>query len=374
MTIEPAAIERILQRLCIARSGTATATTTGHWALEIEDDSDPPETLTFVQGVSASGLELTCDAPLDRYSVDQARSVAELQTELATALTLEKIRFTTFAEVAAFIDGRYEAEIHADDGYLVLGPGEEVPISITNPHVSREPWIEVSAAFEHEANAAWLLEKNGEMTSVRFEAANDSVGLVAALPISIVTAQRLLEMIDDVAVMRAVLLDEYEGSDASDDEDGPEQWEGSAIVGPWQDKTVCLRALDDSLLRSGFLKLATREADCEVAHVHRIGDTMWVTVDPPILGDLAKHLAEPRLFAVDLEIADDELHATRAHLIELALDEDGEVMLHETLGSEPEVRDIDAAVRAWELRLAARAVEVAETAAVTSRAVYYRAL
>src|SRR5665647_2894678 len=187
MSIEPAAIERILQRLCIARSGTATPAATARWAIAIEDDQDPPTTLSFTQGVSADGLRLSCDAPLDRYTPEQAVIVAKLQAELAAALTHEKIDFRSFADVAAFIDGRYEAEVHADDGYLVIGPDGEVPGSITGPHVSREPWIEVSAAFDNDANPAWLLERNGEMTSVRFETANDSVGLVAALPISMVT-------------------------------------------------------------------------------------------------------------------------------------------------------------------------------------------
>src|SRR5688572_15554742 len=152
MTIEPAAIERILQRLCIARSGTATPAGPQRWAIEIEDGEEPATTLTFTQGVKADGLHLSCDAPLDRYTPAQARAVAELQTELATALTHEKIRFLSFADVAAFIDGRYEADVHADDGYLVIGPEGAIPISITGPHVSREPWVEVSAAFDNDAN------------------------------------------------------------------------------------------------------------------------------------------------------------------------------------------------------------------------------
>ena len=375
MTIEPAAIERILQRLCIARSGSATAAGPQRWAIEIEDGEDPPAMLTFVQGVKADGLGLSCDAPIDRYPPAHATVVADFQAELATALAHEKIRFGSFAEVAAFIDARYEAEVHADDGFLVIGPEGEVPISITGPHVSREPWIEVSAAFDADADPAWLLEKNGEMTSVRFEAANDSIGLVAALPITMVTAQRLLEMIDDVGVMRAVLLDENEEGGDDDDEDGDEEgWERRAIVGPWQDKTACVRALDDSLLRSGYLKLAMREPACEVAHIHRIGATMWVTVEPPIVVDLARHLADHRLFAVDVETTEDETRAVRAHLVELVLDEDGAMTLHETLGSEPEDREASAAARAWELRLAARAVGAPETGETSSRAVYYRAL
>jgi len=375
MAIEPASIERILQRLCIARSGAATAAGPHRWAIAIEDGEAPAETLTFVQGVKPDGTGLSCDAPLDRYTPAQAAVVAELEAELAAALAHEKVQFRSFAEVAAFIDARYEAEIHVEDGYLVIGPQGEVPISVTGPHVSREPWIEVSAAFDNDADPAWLLEKNGEMTSVRFETANDSVGLVAALPIAMVTAQRLLEMIDDVAVMRAVLLDEYDEDDEDDDADGDdEDWERPAIVGPWHDKTACMRALDDSLLRSGYLKLAMREPDCEVAHVHGIGATLWVTVAPPIVADLAQHLADHRLFAVDVETTDDDTRAVRAHLIELVLDEAGAVTLLETLGAEPEDRPVEAATRAWEVRLAARAVGVPEAGAVSSRAIYYRAL
>jgi hypothetical protein len=259
----------------------------------------------------------------------------------------------------------------------VIGPEGAVPISVTGPHVSREPWVEVSAAFDADANPAWLLEKNGEMTSVRFETAHDSVGLVAAFPISVLTAQRLLEMIDDVAVMRAALLDEYEEADdedADEDADDDEAWDRSAIVGPWQDKTVAMRALDDCLLRSGYLKLAAREPACEVAFVHRIGATLWISVEPPIAGDLARHLAGHRLFGVDIETNDEDTHAVRAHLLELVVDEDGDVTLQDNLGSEPEEREVAAAVRAWELRLAARAVGAPEAAEVTSRPVYYRAL
>lgn len=395
MTIAPEAIERILQRLCIAHSGEATPAGPNRWAVEIEDGEDPPTTLKFAQGVTPDGLKLSCDAPLDRYTTPQSVVVAKFQSELATALTHEKIHFRSFADIAAFIDGRYEADVHAEDGYLVIGPDEEVPISITAPHVSREPWVEVSVAFDNDANPAWLLEKNGEMTSVRFETANDSVGLVAAFPIPVLTAQRLIEMIDDVLVMYAVLVAEYEESDDEDDDEDaddedaddeddddedddededPEAWTRAAIVGPWRDKTACLRAVDDSLLRSGYLKLASREPHCEIAQIHRIGPTLWVTVEPPIVADLAQHLADSKLFAVDIAVADDGVHALRAHLLELEVDESGAVKLRDGLGSEPEFREVDAATRAWELKLAARAAGVPETSEVSSRSVYYRAL
>ena len=383
MSIEPAAIERILQRLCIARSGDATPAGPNRWAIEIEDGEEPPTTLTFTQGVTPDALRLSCDAPLDRYTPAQAVVVAQLQAELATALTQEKIHFRSFTDIAAFIDGRYEADVHADDGYLVIGPDGEVPISITAPHVSREPWVEVSVAFDDDANPAWLLEKNGEMTSVRFETANDSVGLVAAFPITVLTAQRLIEMIDDVLVMYAALTAEYEEADDEDEDDetddgedgdDAEAWSRAAIVGPWRDKTACLRAVDDSLLRSGYLKLATREPHCEIVQIHRIGPTLWVTVEPPIVADLAQHLSDSKLYAVDIAVADDGVHALRAHLLELELDVDGAVKLRDGLGSEPEFRAVDAARRAWELRLAARAAGVPETAEVSSRTVYYRAL
>lgn len=380
MTIEPAAIERILQRLCIARSGEATPAGAERWTIEIEDGDEPPTTLTFTQGVSSDGLRLSCDAPLDRYTPAQAAAVAELQAELATALTHEKIRFRSFADVAAFIDGRYEADVHADDGYLVIGPDGAVPISITGPHVSREPWIEVSAAFDDDANPAWLLEKNGEMTSVRFETANDSVGLVAAFPIPALTAQRLLEMIDDVLVMYAVLLAEYEDEDAEDDEEEEEDdaedeiWEQSAIVGPWTDKTACLRALDDCLLRSGFLKLDSRAPGCGIARVYRIGSTMWIAVEHPIAAGLAQHLADRRVFAVDIDYGETGNRAVRAHLLELALDEDGALELKETLGSEPIDEDATSVAQDWEVRLAARAAGADEHAQFPSKSVYYREL
>ncbi|MBA3455725.1 MAG: hypothetical protein H0T42_21700 [Deltaproteobacteria bacterium] len=377
MTIEPAAIERILQRLCIARSGTATPAGPDRWAVEIEDGEDPPTPLTFTQTVTASGLRLSCDAPLERYTVAQARAVAELQTELATALTHEKIHFRSFADVAAFIDGRFEAEVHADDGYLVIGPEGEVPISITGPHVSREPWIEVSAAFDDDANPAWLLEKNGEMTSVRFETANESVGLVAAFPIPVLTAQRLLEMIDDVLVMYAVLLAEYEDSedeDEDEDDDEDEIWDQGAIVGPWRDKTTCLRALDDCLLGSGFLKVESRAPGCNVARVYRIGPTFWIAVDPPIATCLARRLPEHRVFAVDIEYGETGNRAVRAHLLELGLNEVGELELHETLGSEAVAEDATSVAQSWEVRLAARAAGADEGGEFPSKPVYYREL
>lgn len=373
MNIEPAAIERILQRLCIARSGQATPAGADRWTVEIEDGQDPATTLTFIQGVSPDGLRLSCDAPLDRSTVAQATAVAELQSELTTALTQEKIRFKSFADVAAFIDGRYEADVHADDGWLVIGPDGAVPVSVTGPHVSREPWIEVSAAFDADANPAWLLEKNGEMTSVRFEMANDSVGLVAAFPIPLLTAQRLVEMIDDVLVMYSVLEAEYEVSE-TDDEDADEVWEQSAIVGPWTDKTVCLRALDDCLLRSGYLKLDSRAPGSAIAQVYRIGPTMWIAVEHPIAAGLAQNLAGHRVFAVDIDHGETGNRAVRAHLLELALDDDGALQVHDNLGSEPIADDADSVAQAWQARLAARAAGADETASYPSKSVFYREL
>ena len=80
------------------------------------------------------------------------------------------------------------------------------------------------------------------------------------------------------------------------------------------------------------------------------------------------------MFAVDIDYGETGNRAVRAHLLELALDEDGALQVHENIGSEPIAEDASSVAQNWEVRLAARAAGADETASFPSKPVYYRQL
>jgi hypothetical protein len=220
-----AALDRILHRFLILRGGTSTAAGDLAWDISFPADIDAEgsTTLSFQCRFEVEGGRVTaihCDAPLDRYSPDQATAVAELHVELTAAIERERVTFDSFEALAAYLASETGGE--AEGGSIEIpAPTEDAEsVFASVVPVAREPWVSLSTPFVDDADPDWLLDQNGDMTHIHFEAFDGSVSLACSFPLSLITGQRLLELIDDLASFRERLLEDLQGGDEEDDEAG----------------------------------------------------------------------------------------------------------------------------------------------------------
>jgi len=214
-----AAIDRILHRHLILRGGTSTAA--GELAWDVSFPADPDDegspALSFTCRFTLEGGRVTavdCEAPLDRYTPDQAAAVAELHTDLTASMERERITFDSFEALAAFL---VDAGATEEEGTVEMPTGEESVFASVVP-VAREPWVSLSIPFVDDADPDWLLEQTGNMTHIHFEAFDGSMSLACAFPLALMTGQRLLELIDDLASFRERLIEDLDAGDEDDEE------------------------------------------------------------------------------------------------------------------------------------------------------------
>ncbi len=218
-----AAIDRVLQRLVILRNGTATAAGDLAWDVTFPEDVEQAEgaTLAFrirvtLDGERASAVEH--DAPLDRGTPARAAAVAAIQAELAAALAREAIRVPSAEALTEYLVAETGGELDEGTVEIPAGDVDGEPVFAAIVPVAREPWVNLSIAFDDGADPDWLLEQSGYLTHVHFEAFEGSVSLACAFPLALLTAQRLLELVDDLVTFREQLLDELDGGDGEGEE------------------------------------------------------------------------------------------------------------------------------------------------------------
>jgi hypothetical protein len=221
-----AAIDRILHRHVLQRGGTSTAAGELSWdvAFPADDEDEDAATLSFQNNFTLEDGRVTsigCDAPLDQYTMDQAMAVASFQTDLAAALAREGMTFASFDALAEHLVAEADGEV--DDGAVRIPPADEdgEPVFVSIVPVTGEPWVSLATPFVDGVDPGWLLEQNGELTHVHFEAFEGSVSLACAFPLAQVTGQRVLELVDDLFSFRERLLEELESGDEEEEEEGP---------------------------------------------------------------------------------------------------------------------------------------------------------
>src|SRR5512146_823894 len=116
-----ASLDRIQQRLVMARGGTVTAAPGTTWEISIPEDPEREGSpaLTYRNTFkleSGRVTEIGCDAPLDRYTVEQALMVAGLHRDLASAIAREGVVFGAFQEVDEFLGAELSAQ--KQEGYV----------------------------------------------------------------------------------------------------------------------------------------------------------------------------------------------------------------------------------------------------------------
>jgi hypothetical protein len=214
--MDHAAVDRIHQRLALSRGGTAAVDGELRWAIEIPadlDDDDSP-TLSFHNELVVEDGRLTaiqCDARLDLYTPEQGAVVATFQNNLATALRRETATFVTFAELTGFLVAELAATVEEGTVEIPAATEDGEPVFISEVPVAREPWVSLATPFVEDCDPVWLLEQNGLLTHLRFEAFEGDVSLATALPLLGLTGQRVVDMIEDLFSFRERLLEEMDG-------------------------------------------------------------------------------------------------------------------------------------------------------------------
>jgi hypothetical protein len=218
--------DRIHQRLALSRGGTATLAGELTWEITLPEDADADDspTISFRNQVviEEQQLAIHCDAPIDRLKPAQTELIKAFQGDLATAVRREGVGFDSFDAVARFLIAELDAEL--EEGTVEIPPAFEdgEPVFVTDVAVAREPWVGLATPFVDEVDPAWLLEQNGLLTHVKFEAFEGDVSLATAFPLAGLSGQRLLELVEDLFSFRERLLDELEGGGDEDEEEDAE--------------------------------------------------------------------------------------------------------------------------------------------------------
>jgi hypothetical protein len=285
--------------------------------------------------------------------VPTATAIAEMHAGLTTAMERERRSLDRFADVAACLEDVFEVGTQASDEIEVF-VGDDDPIVVRIMAAIFEPWLHFSTPFIDDADATWLLQTNAELAPFRFES-SDGIELCAAFPLAGMSAQRLIEIVEDLDAARDRLIDEA---------NAPEPWEEeTAVVGPYATREACEAALEKEFAELGWKKLDASEPGAEHAYLHAIGEGWWISASTLLVSRLAWEHPRSSIFGV--VTTDDGVD-----LWQLSLG-DGRLDKHEALGSEVDDSDPADAALDWEARLAARSVG-ASTSQLISRPIFYR--
>ncbi len=204
--VTPIAVERILHRLCAVREGSAFAAGELRWAITLHGSIAFHETVHLDAGRVA---EIVCDAQLDRFTPAQATIVARFHADVSAAFQRERVAFASFDDVRAFVYTAYKTAVR--DGVCVLSIGDD-EVTVRELVVEREPWLSIGCLFmaADEVSAGWLLAKSAELVHLGFAQQAGEIRVETALPLEAISAQRLIELIDDVLAQRTALYRAYE--------------------------------------------------------------------------------------------------------------------------------------------------------------------
>jgi hypothetical protein len=199
------AIERILHRICALREGKVTPDGQHRWAIALHG------TLAFHQAFQLDAgrvVEIACDAELDRVTPEQSTIVARFRADVSTALHREGIGFGSYDDVRAFVHQAYSTTVR--DGACVLAIGDD-EVCVREVVIEREAWLAAACLFmpADEVSPEWLLDRSAERIQLGFALRGGEIWVETALPLEAVSAQRLVEMIDDVLARRAALDQAY---------------------------------------------------------------------------------------------------------------------------------------------------------------------
>src|SRR5262249_7269226 len=130
-------------------------------------------------------------------------------TDVSTAFQRERVGFASTDDVRAFLYATYKTSVR--DGACVLAIGDD-EVTVRELLVEAEPWLSLSCMFiEADAiSVGWLLAKSAELSPLGLAQQAGVICIQAALPLDLLSAQRLVELIDDMLARRTELCRAYE--------------------------------------------------------------------------------------------------------------------------------------------------------------------
>ncbi len=212
----PGQVERVLRRACRARGGDAARAAASAWDVALAVDEGgrvAPVRFRDRFALAERPVRIDSDAPLASLSPAGARQVAAFHADLARALAREAVAFSSETEVIAFL--ARELGARGDEGPAVFGalarvPFDSWPVEVLVKRMGDgEEWVVVATGFR-DAPPEWLLDRSGMMAAFHFGGSAGSYVLETALPLALVTGERLVELVHDVRD-RAAHLDEVLG-------------------------------------------------------------------------------------------------------------------------------------------------------------------
>jgi hypothetical protein len=222
-----AVLPRLITRLATIQGGQITASTSDSWDIEIPLDPDAPEpelflfrqTLQLDEEKNVTGFMF--GVPGESVSDEQKNAISNFQQELMTALQREGVGFELFGELAAFVASELGGSPDLEEETIEISAGDAggEPVFLTSVKIDGEAWVAFSTPFGADADPIWLLEQNAELTNMHFEAFEGEVSLACAWPLRILSAQRVVELVQDLAMQRERLLEDLEMGDEDEDED-----------------------------------------------------------------------------------------------------------------------------------------------------------
>ncbi len=148
--------------------------------------------------------------------------------------------------------------------------------------------------------------------------------------------------------------------------------EPTAIVGPWDGDAAASAAIAEALGDVGATTLEGFTEDADIARVVMIGATAWISATTELAEYLYAQEPELRAFGVTTLYAETGNRSVGVQLWELETDDAGTLIYADDAGEADVDLDAAEAAAAWEIRLAADAVDADPDADYPARMIFYR--
>jgi hypothetical protein len=339
--------------------------------IEVHPGEDGLKARLFVD-IDACGrgrfAELVCDvasAIAEQMCSDARVTVSDAEDAEEWARAQDARPLESWSKVVDYLRGEYEVEVVDDACVMVTCPiWDDTDTRIVRASATNDgEWLSLATTLYGLAELSHEEALSENLLSVLTLSLNDGdYDLGYSIPLAAVQGTLLKQLLTLVA----------ETADARErGEEEVQVWQEGAIVGPWESRDDCLAAFARELDELGWTRLAEYEAGCASARVYAVGQTHWFSGEQLLVARLAFEHPSPSVFGAAVVYGEDQ-RAESVELWELALDEDGDLLLQASLGVEP--CDEDALEPALAAEVRAAAADVGATGEdVDHELVFYRA-
>jgi hypothetical protein len=344
--------------------------------IEVHPGEDGLKARLFVD-IDACGrgrfAELVCDvasAIAEQMCSDARVTVSDAEDAEEWARAQDARPLESWSKVVDYLRGEYEVEVVDDDCVMVTCPiFDDSDERVVRAACSSDgEWLSLATTLHALADLPYedaLIENLGSVLTLALNDGDYDLGYsIPLVAVQGTLLKRLLTLVAETADAR-----EADGEEG--DEEQVEVWQEGAIVGPWESRDDCLAAFARELDELGWTRLAEYEAGCTSARVYAVGQTYWLSGEQLLVARMAFEHPSPSVFGAAVAYGARK-RAESVELWELALDEDGDLLMQASLGVEP--CDEDALEPALAAEVRAAAADVGATGEdVDHELVFYRA-